>query len=448
MKKALSIAGSDSSAGAGIQADIKTFSALGLYGTTVITVLTAQNTKIVSDILVVPSKFFRNQLVDTINDIQPNVAKLGVLYDNSIIDIVYETLSSNNFPIVVDPVLVSGTGIKLLRDESFDNYVKKIIPLSHVITPNLKEAEIISGLKIQSQKEAIKAAERIMEFGAQNVIIKGIGLGDDEIIDILLEKHNNQITRASNKRLGINDTHGTGCNFSSSLSSFIAKGYSIKRSFQLANSFVAEALANSTKLGSGINITNPLQNMYINSCRYRILSLLQKTVRKLEKLKHLYLLIPETKTNFVFCIENPANSMDVAGVLGRISNVGKAIRTPNVVEFGSSHHLSNAIIEANRFNVSLRSVINIKNNKRILDICKRNFSCSYYNRKDEPLGDRLKEGSTIKWGISSAFRKAPEAEVVFHDGDYGKEPMILIYGNDPQDVYNKVKLVLSNLQRT
>jgi hydroxymethylpyrimidine kinase/phosphomethylpyrimidine kinase len=448
LKKALSIAGSDSSAGAGIQADIKTFSALGLYGTTVITVLTAQNTKTVSDIFVVPSKFFKNQLVDTINDIQPDVTKLGVLYDNSIIDIVHGTLSSSNFPIVVDPVLVSGTGVKLLRDESFHNYVKKIIPLSYVITPNLKEAEIISGFKIQSQKEVIKAAERIIEFGAQNVIIKGIAFGNGEISDILVEKRDRQVTKINNKRLRIKETHGTGCNFSSSLSSFIAKGFSIKRSFYLANSFVAEALMDSSKMGSGINITNPLQNMYINSCRYRILLLLQKSVRKLEKLKHLYLLIPETKTNFVFCIEKPENSMDVAGVLGRISNVGKAIRIPNVVEFGSSSHLSNAIIEANRFNISLRSVINIKNNKKILDICKRNFSCSYYNRKDEPLASRQKEGSTIKWGISTVFRKDPEAEVIFHDGDYGKEPMILIFGKDPQDVYNKVKLVISNIQRT
>lgn len=125
MKKALTIAGSDSSGGAGIQADIKTFSALGVYGTTVITVLTSQNTKTVSDVFVTPPKFFKNQLLTTMEDIEPDVIKIGVLYDSSIIEIVHETLKPLRIPIVLDPVLYSGTGVELLHQTSYEDFKKK-----------------------------------------------------------------------------------------------------------------------------------------------------------------------------------------------------------------------------------------------------------------------------------------------------------------------------------
>ena len=144
MKKALTIAGSDSSAGAGIQADLKTFSALRIYAATVITTLTAQNTKTVSDIFVVPSKLFKNQLKATLEDVKPDVIKIGVLYDNSIIKIVRDELVNYKKPIVVDPVLFSGTGIKLLDDRAFESFKHDIIPLSPMITPNIREAELVT----------------------------------------------------------------------------------------------------------------------------------------------------------------------------------------------------------------------------------------------------------------------------------------------------------------
>jgi hydroxymethylpyrimidine kinase/phosphomethylpyrimidine kinase len=216
LKKALTIAGSDSSGGAGIQADIKTFSALGIYCSTVITVLTAQNTETVSDIFITPSKFFGNQILSTIKDIEPDVIKIGVLYDNSIIDIVYDTLFQSKIPIVLDPVLFSGTGIKLLKETAYDNFKKKIIPISLIITPNLQEAGILSGIKISSEKELIESAYKIIELGASNVIIKGGHnvAENSKIFDILVEKDGNNITKAYNNKLKIGETHGTGCNFS------------------------------------------------------------------------------------------------------------------------------------------------------------------------------------------------------------------------------------------
>ncbi len=447
MKKALTIAGSDSSGGAGIQADIKTFSALGLYCTTVITVLTAQNTKTILDIFITPSNFFKNQLVSTIEDITPDIIKIGVLYDNSIIEIVHEILYPLNIPIVLDPVLISGTGVKLLKDTSYESFKKKIIPLSHVITPNLLEAEMLSGNKISSEHELVEAAYEIMKLGTDNIIIKGISNKEehDKIFDILVEKEGNNISKVWNDRLQISEIHGTGCNFSSSLASFICKGYEIKDSFYLANAYVKEGLMNVIKIGKGIWVTNPLDNLYENSSKYNVLYSLNTSIKILEEMKDFYLLVPETKTNFVYSLEHPKLFIDVAGVSGRITNMGSRIRIPNVVEFGASKHMANAVIAANQLNHSVRSAINIKNNNEILGICRTNFVCSYYSRKEEQNEDKRTDGLSISWGIKNAMEKIQNAEIVFHDGDYGKEPMIVIFGKDPYEIIDKIKTIIFKL---
>ncbi len=450
MKKALTIAGSDSSGGAGIQADIKTFSALGVYGTTVITVLTAQNTKTVSDVFVTPPKFFKNQLLTTMEDIEPNVIKIGVLYDRSIIEIVHETLKPLRIPIVLDPVLYSGTGAELLHQTSYEDFKKIIIPLSLVITPNLVEAEILCGNKLYSEKEIVEAAYKIIELGSRNVVIKGGHLSkeDTKVFDILVEGGSGKITKVFNNRLKIGETHGTGCNFSSSLASFIAKDYTIKESFSLANEYVKEGLMSILQIGKGVGVTNPLSGLHENSSRYNIVTSLHNNIKILEELKDFFLLIPETKTNFVYSLESPKVLMDVAGVSGRITNMGTRIRSPNVVEFGASSHVANAVITANKFNHSFRSAINIKNEKKILEVCKANFVCSSYSRGEEQIENKSKEGHTISWGIKNAMEIKHDAELVFHDGDYGKEPMIMVFGKDPSAIIDKIKTIIFKLNST
>jgi hydroxymethylpyrimidine/phosphomethylpyrimidine kinase len=446
MKKALTIAGSDSSAGAGIQADLKTFSALGLYCTTVLTVLTAQNTKTVSDIFIVPSTFFKEQLISTINDIKPDIIKIAVLYDNSIIDIVFDILYPLKIPIVLDPVFVSGTGIKLLKDNSFSNFKKKIIPISFVITPNIKEAETLTNQHISSENELIEAIYKIMELGVDNVIVKGVPDFNNisKIYDILLEKESNTETKIYTERLKITETHGTGCNFSSSLASFIGKGHNIRDAFFLANEYVKEGLANSIEIGQGIRITNPLTKIYEYSSRFKIILALNNSVTKLEEIKGFYMLIPETKTNFVYSLESPQSFNDVAGIKGRITNIDLKIRTPNIIEFGASIHVANAVISANKINNSIRSAINIKKDEKILSICKENFKCSFYSRQEEKSENKVKEGMSISWGINKALEKNPTAEIVYHDGDYGKEPMIIIFGKSPEEVLDKIKIIMLN----
>ena len=446
MKKVMTIAGSDSSAGAGIQADIKTFSALGVYGTTIITTLTAQNTKTISDILVVPSKFFKNQIVTTLEDIKPDVIKIGVLYSKSIINIVKSILKDYKTPIVLDPVLYSGTGIKLLDEQSFEQFKRGIIPLAHVITPNLKEAEFLSKVKITNRHDMTKAALEIFKLGASNIIIKGghVTKKDTKVIDLLFTDKNLKPQQIVRERLKIGETHGTGCNFSAAVASFLAKGYSIGDSFKLSNSYVYEALKNSNQIGDGVLVSNPLDRMYDNSEKFKVLIELQDSVSILERMPNFFELIPETKTNFVYSIEKPKDFADIAGVLGRVTNLGINIRAPNVIQFGTSLHVSNALLAAVKFNSLFRSAINIRNNPRIINICKNNFKCSNYSRSKEKEESKRVEGSSIQWGITEAFKQEPDAELVYHDGDYGKEPMVIMFGQNPKEVLEKIRIILKD----
>ncbi len=440
----MTIAGSDSSAGAGVQADIKTFSALGVYGTTIITTLTAQNTRTISDILVVPPKFFKNQIVTTLEDIKPDVIKIGVLYSKSIINIVRSILKNFKNPIVVDPVLYSGTGIKLLDDHSFEQFKRGIIPLSYVITPNLKEAEFLSKIRISNRHDMTKAALEIFKLGAANIIIKGghDTKKDKKVMDLLFRDKNIEPQQIVHERLKIGETHGTGCNFSAAIASFLAKGYNISESFQLSNSYVYEALKNSNQIGNGVFVSNPLDRMYDNSEKFKVLIELQESVSILERMPNFYKLIPETKTNFVYSIEKPKKFDDIAGVLGRVTNLGIYIRTPNVIQFGTSLHVSNALLVATKFNSLFRSAINIRNNPSIIKICENNFKCSSYSRSKETEEIKKIEGSSIQWGISQAFRQKPDAELVYHDGDFGKEPMVIMFGQNPKEVLEKISIIL------
>ncbi|MEJ7640708.1 MAG: thiamine-phosphate synthase family protein [Candidatus Nitrosocosmicus sp.] len=266
-----------------------------------------------------------------------------------------------------------------------------------------------------------------------------------KILDVLLEKENDNITKLYNDRLEIAETHGTGCNFSSALASFLAKGYGIKVSFFLANDFVKEGLNDIANIGKGIGVTNPMMNLYLNSQRYKVFTSLYNCVKILEEVKDFYLLIPETKTNFVYSLENPKNMQDVAGIVGRITNFGTKIRSPNVVEFGASNHVSRAVISAHQLNHLFRSAINIKNDKKILGVCKANFVCTWYSRNEENPENKGIEGFTVSWGVKNAMEKLHNAEVVFHHGDHGKEPMILIFGKDPLEIIDKVKIIISKL---
>jgi hydroxymethylpyrimidine/phosphomethylpyrimidine kinase len=260
MKKVLSIAGSDSSAGAGIQADLKTFSALGTYGMTVITAVTAQNTKGVVSVRELDREIIKDQIDCLFEDIKIDAVKIGMVSSVEIIDVIAECLRKNNASnIVVDPVMVSKSGSRLLRPESKDNLIKKLFPLALVVTPNLPEAEEITGLKIENIGMMEEACRMIYDLGVKNVVVKGGHLAGDAV-DVLYNGKN--FTHIKGVRIDTKNTHGTGCTFSSAIAAFIAKGKSVPDAVKSAKIYINGAIAESIELGHGVGPTNHFFELY------------------------------------------------------------------------------------------------------------------------------------------------------------------------------------------
>ena len=445
MKIALSIAGSDSGAGAGIQADLKTFSALGVYGCTAITAITAQNTKQVAEIFEISPSMVEQQIRSVMMDMRPNAIKIGMVYSSPIIDAVYRSLkkTTSKIPIVLDPILAAGTGAKLLRTEAYKSFVSKLIPLSTLITPNRMEAEKLANIVIKTENDVIEAARKINKLGVENVIVKGGHFGSEHVTDLLLDGKGN-IMKFKNPRLKIMEIHGSGCNFSSAVTAYLAEGTSIAEACKMANKYVHTAIRNAVKIGRCLPIANPLSVMYRDANRYHILAELQHAAEYVSMLDGFYRLIPETQTNFAYALLNAADISDVAAVRGRIIKIENTAAPASYIKFGASSHVASAVIAYMSVNPDFRSAINIRFDERIVDVCKSLFSVASYDRTKEPKEIKRKEGSTVAWGILTALSKNPNAEVIYHTGDIGKEPMICLFGRNPTEVVNKIKAILKN----
>jgi len=252
MKKALTIAGFDPTGGAGVQADLKVFHSLGIYGLSVVCSLTAQNTEGVRDIMPVPGRFVKKQLAVLLSDLVPDAAKTGMLYSESAIEAVAYIIKKYSLKnIVVDPVIVSSSGKSLVEKNTPFALRKKIFPICAVITPNIYEASVLSGIDIKTIADMEKAAVCLKEYGPENVIITG-GHLEDTALDLLYDGKFHYLK--SRKIKG--EYHGTGCAFSAALTSMLAKGYSVPDSAKEAKKFINRALKRSFSAGKGMRLFN------------------------------------------------------------------------------------------------------------------------------------------------------------------------------------------------
>lgn len=257
MKKVLTIAGSDCSGGAGIQADIKTMTAHRIYAMSAITALTAQNTTGVYGVLEATPEFVGQQLDCIFTDIFPDAVKIGMVSNSKIIEVIIDKLkqyAAKN--IVVDPVMVSTSGSRLLNEEAMNAVITKLLPIADIITPNIPEAEALSGIDIHSTEDMLVAAEKISKLLSGNVLIKG-GHLTDTADDLLFA--NNKATWVKGERIDNPNTHGTGCTLSSALACNLANEFSIEQSVINAKAYITGALRSGLDLGKG---SGPLNHCY------------------------------------------------------------------------------------------------------------------------------------------------------------------------------------------
>ena len=247
---ALTIAGSDSGAGAGIQADLKTFAALGVYGVTVITAITAQNTVGVRAVQEIDLDVIGAQLDAVAEDFSIGALKTGMLSSAAIIEIVAAGIQRHRLgPLVVDPVMIAKSGDRLLREDAVDALRRRLLPLAHVVTPNIPEAEVLAARAIRTRDDRLAAAHAIMELGAQAVVIKGGHSQDDPIVDLLVDSQGVHEYRAA--RILTTSTHGTGCTFSAAITAGLAIGHDLPRAVAEARDYLSRALASAPGLGHG-----------------------------------------------------------------------------------------------------------------------------------------------------------------------------------------------------
>ena len=258
MKIALTIAGSDSGGGAGIQADLKTFSALGVYGMSVLTSITAQNTIGVQGVHDLPPDFVGLQIDSVMQDIGADAVKTGMLSNAQIIKIVSKKIKEYQVRnLVIDPVMITKGGDRLLREDAVKELKEDLIPLAIVVTPNFSEAEVLSGLRIQNIEDVKEAAREIYKLGAKNVLVKGGHLlSSEEAIDLL---YNGQtFSEFKAERIDTKNTHGTGCTLSSAIAAELAKGKEVEEAIKIAKRYITLAIKNSLTIGHGHGPLNHL----------------------------------------------------------------------------------------------------------------------------------------------------------------------------------------------
>ena len=258
--KILIIAGSDSSGGAGIQADIKTATSLGIYAMTAVTAVTVQNTRGIKSVISINANEIYNQITYTVKDITPDAVKIGMLHSAKVINNVYKSLKRiRTKKIILDPVMVAKGGSKLITDQAILLMKKKLLKKVTLITPNIPEAEILTGVKINSKEDMILAAKELIKFGVSNILIKGGHLKSKGVHDVFVNKKEIQVF--SNKRFNTKNTHGTGCTLSTAITSFYSCGKPLKKSCELGIKYVNSAILTNPKIGRGHGPINHLNSI-------------------------------------------------------------------------------------------------------------------------------------------------------------------------------------------
>ncbi len=434
LPRALTIAGSDSGGGAGIQADLKAFAALGVHGMSALTAITAQNTTGVTAVHAIPPDIVAAQIEAVASDIGVDAAKTGMLFSSEIIAVVAAQAKRWRFPLVVDPVMIAKSGAPLLQPEAKDALIRLLLPLATVVTPNAHEAAAITGRPVRTLADAEEAAKAIVDLGPQSVVVKGGHLTGDMAVDVFL--CDGRFHHFKEERISTMTDHGTGCVFAASIAAGLARGDALLQAVRQAKEIVTMSVRFGLPVGKGHGPVNPLAGLYRQAEKTAIVDNVAAAVRFLEEHPVVARLCPESQINIAMGLPQPQSPAEVCGVPGRLSCAGGRLRATAGPAFGASHHIARAIIAAGRADPQIRAAMNITVNDAILQACQRlGLVVSSYDRREEPPEIKEKEGGSTLWGAETAIKKAGRVpDVFYHLGDWGKEPMMVILGPTAMDV--------------
>lgn len=427
MMNALSIGGFDPSCASGIQRDMRVASSLGLYPLSVATTITTQNTSEFGVVHPLSVHVISSQLNAVLSDFKVDVIKVGMLYTPDIIHAIHDRLCDVSAPVILDPVVRSTTGGSLLQHDAKDTLLDVMLPRSFIVTPNLYEAKYLTDVTHDGLEGAQEAAKLLHQHGADNVVVTGVK-ENDEIVDVLYNDDGFQHIRGA--RL-YGDSRGGGCTYSAALSCFV----------------ISDSVAAAAKRARLISYTAqhvPISAGKTTPIASEIPTQLESAINDVMSIPDMYRLIPQCQTNFVHAPIHATTPDEVFGIQGRLVRAGKRVVMAGVISPNGSKHVSAAVCAIRGRFSNVRSAINIRYSQDILSLLIRaRLTVVFYDRTSEP--PEIKEsGSSISWGVSWAAAQCMHPpDAICHRGDFGKEPMIILFGDSPNDVVSKIGRLFS-----
>ena len=425
MRTALTVAGSDSVGGAGIQADIKAMSSVGVHAATVITAVTAQNTCSVSEIYPLPADAVQAQLDAVLSDCDIKAVKTGMLYSAEIVNVVADAFEDHSAPLVVDPVMIATVGDKLYDRTYLRALKEKLLPICELVTPNKHEAEQLAGIKIDSEDDAIYACELIGREGS-SVLLKGGHMMGNNVIDYLyLSSGINKLTNPRLKKAG----HGSGCTMSSFITANMANGLDLVTAVFESRKMIQTAIQTQYSIGKGVPVVNPIVKLAKkeDNAKVEILRELDSAADILGETIPLEL-VPAKGMNIAYAVKNAKGPEEIAAVDGRMSVHNGNVKKGGQIKYGAAEHLSYVLLEVMKTNPEIRCVLEIKADKLLV--------------KDmEAAG--LKAVPAVRQNgesIGKTVRGSVEGCKTFPDAIYeldGRNPKATIFGTNPKNVLSK-----------
>ncbi|MBI4362776.1 MAG: bifunctional hydroxymethylpyrimidine kinase/phosphomethylpyrimidine kinase [Euryarchaeota archaeon] len=433
--RALTIAGVDPGGGAGVAADLKTFAALGVHGLCAVSALTLQDTRRVHAIVDVEPAFLRRQIEVVLADPGADAVKTGMLHGAGLVGAVVAGLRGHRLPLVVDPVMAAGGGDPLQEAGATRLLREHLIPRAAVVTPNIPEARALTGVPIRGRPQMERAARKLMSLGPGAIVIKGGHLRGGNSPDLLATRRG--LRWFEGERVPGRAPHGAGCVFSAALTAGLAREMDLAEAVVLARETAREAIRGAPRVGRGRRPVDPL-------ARERrgpdVLREMADAVRTLEETPGLGVLAPESQMNLAYALPGARGVEEVAGIPGRIVRIGGRLRASGTPMWGGSGHVARAVLAAHRVEPRVRAGLNIRYDPRILRGARRlGLQVSGYDRRREPKARRGVEGHTVAWGTGDAIHRnrGRVPHLVYHRGDWGKEPMIVLLGETPGEVVQR-----------
>lgn len=440
-KIVLTIAGSDSSSGAGIQADLKSFSRIGVYGLSAITCVTSQNTMNVKNIFRLPNPVIESQIDCLFEDFNIDAVKTGMLYDEKIIKLVSKIIKKNSVNPVVDPVMVATSGDSLSLDSYICAFKEHLLPLTFILTANISEASFLSDTAINTIDDVKKSAKKLYDLGPKNVLIKGGHLQTQQSTDVFYDGKNFfelSLPRIENKK-----AHGSGCSLSAVITALLALGESPFDAVEKAKHSIWSMIYTGYKLGKGSDVLNHSYTaalpLYLSEEKIAVWKELERQIQNLLSFLPIAM-IPEVGMNFAYACKKAKTSQDICAIDGRIGKTKDNPLCLGSLNFDVSKHVASIILASMSFNETMRCALNIKYSKENLEKCeKTSLRIGFFDRKNEPLYTK----STMEWGTKNAIEFLDYVpDIIYDEGGVGKEPMIRILGKNPKDVLLKLQKVI------